>query len=239
MIDVCLVTKNDIETVPGLEHVPVNNLIIEKSEPLAWARYHAIQKVTTEIFAFIDDDVELDPSWFATLRPHIEKAEVGAVQGRLNNVGLGPEWSEALKKPYRKPRSLELGDRGFTHNTLFKTELVRGWIPNKSVSAWEDFELTNHVLERGFQFLQVSTESSHKTSWEKSRKNIRWGVSGRKKIYPSKRDSVTQVIKKSVWIIRVLFSFKIGWREKIFRIHFNFWAIINHLNYLRSSRKNE
>ena len=80
-IDVCLVTKNNITNVNGLEHVSVNKLIIETSKPLGLARMRAIHKVTTPIFGFIDDDVELDENWFETLLPHIKDPDVGAVQG--------------------------------------------------------------------------------------------------------------------------------------------------------------
>ena len=68
-LDICLVTKNGVTSIKGLNSIPENRLIVETSTPLALARMRAIQRVKTEWFAFIDDDVEISVSWYKTLKP--------------------------------------------------------------------------------------------------------------------------------------------------------------------------
>ena len=234
-IDVCLVTKNNINEVDGIEHVPVNHLIIETSAPLALARKRAIEKVRTPIFAFVDDDVELDETWFDTLISHMQDPTVGAVQGILSTKGLGVKWDKALKKYKGDPIILKLGERGFTHNALIKTELVRDWNPPENLSSWEDYDLTTHILKKGYSWLRVPTESMHRNSWKKTWKNAQWGISGRKRYYPYRKDSVVQIIRKTIWIIRVVFSMKMNWREKIFRVYFSIATIWAHMKWLYKS----
>jgi glycosyltransferase involved in cell wall biosynthesis len=155
-IDVCLVTKDPrVRSVKGLEHVPVNKLIIERSKPLALARAKAIRKVTTEFFAFIDDDVEISKEWFKTLTAYM-KPDVGAVQGTLLIKGLGKVWDNALNKSKRRIYELHLGQRGFLHNTLIRTELVRDWNPPPDLSAFEDYHLTPTCFKEGLS-LDCST----------------------------------------------------------------------------------
>ena len=234
-IDVCIVTKNDIRTVKGLEYVPLNKLIIETSKPLALARMRAIHKVTTPIFAFIDDDVELDEDWFETLISHMKNPSVGAVQGVLSTKGFGENWDKALKKDREAPRVLKLGERGFTHNTLIKTELVKDWIPPEDLSSWEDYDLTAHILKNGCSWVKVSTSSRHRNSWKKAWKNAQWGIAGRKRYFPTRTDSVKQISRKLIWIIRVVFSMKMNWRQKIFRVYFSIATIWAHMKWLYTS----
>ena len=43
-IDVCIVTINH-STPKGLDHIPINNIIVETSEPIGYARMKAIKQV--------------------------------------------------------------------------------------------------------------------------------------------------------------------------------------------------
>ena len=224
-IDVCLVTKNDMQTIHGLEYIPLNNLIIETSTPLALARKRAIQKVTTSWFAFIDDDVKIDESWFKTLASYTEKPNIGAVQGILCVKGLGKKWDRALNEPSKKSICLKLGERGFTHNTLIRTELVRDWIPPLNLSAWEDYSLTQHILSKGYQWKTVPTKSNHEKTWRGVWKNAIWSVKGRKNIFPSKLDSLKQILRHTIWIIRVGLSFNMSWRVKVYRTYLSLAVI--------------
>ena len=231
-IDVCIVTKTPLSQIKGLEHIPVNNLIIETSTPLALARMRAIQKVKSKIFAFIDDDVELDESWFETLIPYFQDPTVGAVQGILSSKGFGSKWDKALKNEKVSPIILKFGQRGFTHNTLIKTESVKDWIPDKDLSAWEDYDLTVHIMNKKLSWIRVSTDSYHCGSWRKIWKNASWGIKGRKVYFPSRRDSFIQIFRKLIWTIRVTLSLKIHWRVKLYRIYFNMATIWAHMKWL-------
>lgn len=232
MIDVCLVTKNDVKTIKGLEYIPFNKLIIEKSIPLGLARKISIQKVTTGWFAFIDDDVKIDEGWFKTLSGYMEDPKIGAIQGMLDITGLGEEWDKALNKSNKKIRFLKLGERGFTHNTLIKTELVKDWDPPSDISAWEDYLLTQHILKKGYKWIIIPTQSKHEKTWNGIRKKAIWGIKGRKKIFPSKKDSLKQLIKYSIWITRSFFSINIPWKVKIYRTYLSLSIMKTHIDYL-------
>lgn len=231
-IDVCLVTKNDVQNIPGLDYIPLNNLIIETSTPLALARKRAIQKVSTSWFAFIDDDVKIDEEWFKTLANHTEDPLMGAIQGILCVEGLGEEWDKALNKSGKKPRSLKPGERGFTHNTLIRTELVKDWDPPPHLSAWEDYSLTQHILGKGYQWQTIPVKACHEKSWRGVWENAIWGVEGRKNTFPSKRDSLKQILRRMIWIIRVGLSLNTSWRVKAFRIYFNLAVIYGNIRHL-------
>jgi glycosyltransferase involved in cell wall biosynthesis len=218
-IDVCLVTKDPrVRSVKGLEHVPVNKLIIERSKPLALARAKAIRKVTTEFFAFIDDDVEISKEWFKTLTAYM-KPDVGAVQGTLLIKGLGKVWDNALNKSKRRIYELHLGQRGFLHNTLIRTELVRDWNPPPDLSAFEDYHLTQHVLKKGYRWIVVPTDSYHRKTWKQVWGNAIWAMEGWKKLNPSPTLRLAKIIKYLVFIVRRLLSFPLNPGESIYSIY--------------------
>jgi glycosyltransferase involved in cell wall biosynthesis len=228
-IDVCLVTKRNIKRVKGLEFIPINKLIVETSKPLAYARMRAIHRVESEWFAFIDDDVEIDKEWFDTLTKYIG-TNVGAVQGILLVKGLGKKWDEALNKTKRGIMELKLGQRGFTHNTIIRTDLVKDWIPSrKDLSSYEDFEISRHVMEKGFKWLIVPTKSCHLVSWFKVWKNSIWAMHGWKKINPSGRLLMEEVFKRTFYVLRCLITLPINPRYKMYAIFQNvacIWGLI-------------
>ena len=189
-IDVCLVTKNpDIKTIKGLEYVPVHDLITERSRPLGLARMKAIQKVKTEWFAFIDDDVEIGPDWFRTVYSSIDP-EVGAVEGLLFDYGFGFELDRELNdkkiSSYSScPYELKPGERGKTHNVLIRTNIVRDWAPSRGdLSAFEDYEITQHILSKGYKWMLIPEFlGKHKKGWDHEKASARWGLEGRVKLF--------------------------------------------------------
>jgi glycosyltransferase involved in cell wall biosynthesis len=219
-IDVCLVTKNKVNTIKGMEFIPINNLIIETSTPLALARMRSIQKVETEWFAFIDDDVEIDENWFETLKAYTQGTKVGAIQGMLLVKGLGGKWDQALNSIGRYAHDIKLGNRGFTHNTLIRTEIVKDWIPPQNLSAYEDYVLTQYILRKGYRWINVPTISYHKKTWKKVWKNAIWATASRKELWPATKDNLIQILKNFISILRVVFSLNMNWRVKIYRTYF-------------------
>ena len=229
-IDVCLVTKRSVNTVKGLKYIPLNKLIIEKSKPLGLARMRAIQKVSTEWFAFIDDDVSILPKWFESLSKFIDE-DVGAIQGIMRNYGFGGDLDKELflweLKNNKKIKSLKIGERGFTHNTLIRTDLVRDWKPSrKDLSAFEDYELTQHILNKGFKWLIIPNFRAlhYKTLLEVWTKAV-WGIKNWKKIGNTKE--IGNMKKLSThparWIFRtalLLFSPNIPLKVKLFLVYF-------------------
>ena len=182
-VDVCLVTKSDISSSweRRLRYIPYNRLIIDRSSPLGQARARAIGKVETEWFVFIDDDVCVTRSWFSQIRTCVNP-KVGAVQGAMWNVGLG-RWNKIGEKPSR-PFKLKFGDRGMTHNTLIRTSLVQDWKPSRpNLSSWEDYEITQHILRKGYDWIVCPVDAYHVKSFIEKWKTVKWGIQGWKKIF--------------------------------------------------------
>jgi len=201
-----------------MEFIPVNNLIIETSTPLALARMRSIQKVKTEWFAFIDDDVEIDENWFETIKPYTKKTDVGATQGSLLIKGLGDKWDNALNSRTVFQQELKIGERGCTHNTLIRTELVKDWVPPQNLSAWEDYSLTQHILNKGYRWVVIPTKSHHTKSWKNIWKNIFWGIKGENEFFPSRKHNLIRIIKMMARMFRAIISTKKHWRVKIYLV---------------------
>lgn len=197
-VDVCLVTKEDTISEgwkETLKYIPLNKLIVEHSTPLGLARMRAIQKVETEWFIFLDDDVYITKKWFSEISKHIDD-KVGAVQGFPIYKGAG-KWDTVLNalRP-SNPSSLSLGERGKTHNVLIKTDLVKDWRPSRpDLSSWEDYEITQHILKKGVKWMVCPVDTFHLRSFKKILKNVGWNVHGwRKTINPEPKTVVNKLL---------------------------------------------
>ncbi len=170
-IDVVCVTKDNPPEwwYQNLKVLPVNKLILERSYPLSEARMKGIQKVETEWLLFLDDDVQLCPNWFSEASKFL-LPKVGAVSGRELIYGMGKKVEVELnRRRLREPNHyLKKGNRGTTVNTLLRTDVVRDWRPSLSVSAMEDYLLTQHVLAKGYGWLDVKLPSWHTRTWRKA-----------------------------------------------------------------------
>lgn len=234
-LDICLVTKKGVTSIKGLNSIPENRLIVETSTPLALARMRAIQRVKTEWFAFIDDDVEISVSWYKTLKPYMDKPDIGAVEGILLTKGLGKPWDDALNDAPRQTTELHIGDRGFTHNTLIRTRLVRDWKPPPFVSAYEDYLLTQHVLRKGYRWLKVPTRSIHRKTWKKIWNNVTWAIEGRHKVVPLPFNGFIRIIKHFIYSLRILVSYTMNSHLKQYQIFFQMACIYGYLKTARHS----
>lgn len=162
-------------------HVPMEKLrIIESEANLATARKIGISEVDTEVFAFVDSDIELCQDWQKKMNPMMQLDNVGAVQGTELDVydarELNPEVKELIQ-----PSSLTLGKivryglfnliRGMTTQTLIKTSIVSDWQPGSSLTSFEDFSLTQHVLSRGYKWRRAEGVVSVHHKYPKEDKN--------------------------------------------------------------------
>jgi hypothetical protein len=225
-IDVCVVTKNN-KKPRGLENVPINNVIIETSKPLGLARMKAIQKVETPNFAFVDDDVIIGENWFKTVFSSMND-KVGAVHGNTVNVGLGHWITNGFRKHnVTKYRTLKLGQRGFTTCTLIKTSLVKDWVPStKDLSSYEDYEITQHILNKGHKWLSIPTDSLHKTDWKHISKSAVWGSEGWLKVCnPSKKEILIFILKKILAPFKFI-TYEYNMPIFVFQLYQNLYSII-------------
>jgi len=229
-IDVCLVTKKS--KIPqwwlkNLERVPLNNLIVETSTPLAMARMRAIQKVQTEWFAFIDDDVVIGKRWIDQVTKAITP-KTGAVETYLRILAPSP-WQYVFDERFRRLKSfnLKLGQRGYTVATLIKTDLVRDWKPSrKDLTSFEDYELTQHVLKKGYAWTRIPAEGFHdsRSAIKLWRQSV-WAIEGEKKATRLTGYKLAKNTIRSLWGIAYnfgrLFYYFLYRRKNIYQIQYS------------------
>jgi glycosyltransferase involved in cell wall biosynthesis len=227
-IDVCIVTRS----AEAVNHIVkkfknsdfVNKIIIETSKPLGLARMKAISKVSTEWFAFIDDDIVIQDAdkWITDVTSYITP-EVGALEGTDLVVGLGKKWDSAINR-YRMsltktPVKLDNGKwaRGYTTNTLIRTAIVKDWKPSdESLEAFEDLELTKHIQEQGYDWLKVPVVVFHVKTWRGLYKNALW--QGRTLNYSTlytKREKVSNITQNMIHLLRCTIDPRLNLSSKV------------------------
>jgi glycosyltransferase involved in cell wall biosynthesis len=143
---------------------------------LAFARQLAIEVVNTEWFVFVDADVELCEDWAIHMYSNLillNDEKIGAIFGCLYRNEEQEEYlCECAKIEEEKHRM-------YTHNTMIKTELVKDWIPPKEVNAYEDYLLTQHIIQKGYKCFKIPVISFHNHS-SSTWKEATWAGAGAK-----------------------------------------------------------
>ncbi len=139
-----------------------NAKIFQTLANLASARKIGITQVDTRYFAFIDDDIEISEGWFAELISLIKREkQVAAIQGSVRYYVDFIEKASARAQKFelslRKGHMKEIAGRGLTNNTVLMTEIVRDFNPPSTIHSWEDFLLTQHVIKKGYKWVETDT----------------------------------------------------------------------------------
>ena len=218
-VDVCVVTR-DGKLPKGLECLPVKNIIIETSFPIGLARKRAIEKVSTEWFAFIDDDVEITPEWFPICSLFI-KDGVGAVNDTDSYKGLGVFDRVIFNGPII-PKEVTYKGRLNGNNILIKTDLVRDWFPDENRRCYEDLTIGRHVLSKGYKKIVTPALCYHGKDWGSVKRSALWARREYTKMYSISvfRIVVRKIIEPLKHLVYggILYS--------IFTSYSNFWLII-------------
>jgi glycosyltransferase involved in cell wall biosynthesis len=218
-IDVCVCTR-DGKLPQGLENIPINKLIINKDKPIGIARMNCIKEVTTPIFAFIDDDMIIDEYWFNMLYPIISKEDIGAVCGITTGKGFG--WFSPYFYDAMGLKELKFGERIYTGNTLIKTEYVKDWVPTYGLNCYEDLEIGNHIMNKGYNVMFVPSTTIHYKSWKQLSRTAKWSGYRYREVY---KQNVLHITAS-----RVLAIFKVlilrGIPASIYVMYRNFWFLI-------------
>jgi len=148
---------------------------IETSTPISKARRNCVKNTNAEYVLFVDDDVSVTRKILSELFSALSK-DVGAVEGVPFVTGLGGRFDHALNNRKRK-KSLQHGDRGYTIVTLVRKELVQDWDP-KSLSSYEDYSLTQHILSKGYNWVTTPISAFHIKTWGRQAKNRLWLIRG-------------------------------------------------------------
>jgi hypothetical protein len=166
-VDVCVVTLRGLsqEFYDTLHKaVPVNHIIVDRTtKPLGKAREAVIQKVETDKFVFVDDDVYLPPNWYTDIMKFWTGDDIGWVEGW--SVPSQPPWYAKwtmCQFKDAKTQSIPYNGRGFTLDTVIKTKLVRDWVSPQNLDFFEDLALSNFVITKGYKILRVPVKSEHR-----------------------------------------------------------------------------
>ena len=125
----------------------------------ARARQELIERVDTEWFAFVDDDVNLRPDWWSTVTGMIDP-DVGAVEGLWSYLAGDKrvdDYTRAMARLvglFRRESWRDRIDRAFTGDTLVRTDAVKG-IHMPNLPVWEDEYIRMHVERNGYKWVRT------------------------------------------------------------------------------------
>jgi hypothetical protein len=140
--------------------IPVHHILTSSVEGLARARQKLIERVDTEWFAFVDDDVRLRSDWWTTVTGMIGP-NVGGVEGLWSYLAGDKrvdDYTRAmaqLSRLLRRESWRDRIDRAFTGDTLVRTEAVKN-IRMPNIPLWEDEYIRRWVEKSGFKWLRTA-----------------------------------------------------------------------------------
>lgn len=201
-IDICVVSRNN-RLPKGLEYIPVNNLITSNIIPIGKAREDCIKKVTTEWFAFIDDDIEISEQWFNTIKLYIND-NIGAICGVDYYKGI---WlfDKYIYNGSMVPKEITFFGRLTGNNTLIKTEYMKDWKSRENLECYEDLVIGRHILDKNKKILLVPAICYHHKNWFGVAKSAIWAGMYFKREHPDIFKPI-YIIKKFLEPIKILFT---------------------------------
>ena len=169
-MDVCVVSLRGLsqEFYDSVSKaIPINNLIVDsKTKPLGKAREAVIRKVETERFVFLDDDVYPPPNWYSDIMKFWTSDDIGWIEGWA--VPSQPPWYSKWALSRFNGASIHLipyNGRGFTLDTVIRTQYVRDWVSPPDLDFFEDLALSNFVISKRYKVLRVPVKSEHRISY--------------------------------------------------------------------------
>lgn len=189
------------------EYFPVEVLIDKGGR--AKSREIGIRAVQTEWFLFVDSDVILCENWFVKAKKYIDD-NVGAIWGAaLQRSPTDAARYKAMSRLYGKDElwiAVKAGRRrGLTHDTLIRTEAVKGIIMPAWLHVLEDQFTRQHIESKGYRWLSVPDPYCYHFAQgqDRPRDYYLFGWCGKKIGFLRKRDILMYLIwgiPKSLWI---------------------------------------
>jgi hypothetical protein len=221
-VTVCIPTlesKNKIQLF--LEQISLDNpnitIMISNVKPL------------TKYFIFLDDDIIYKKGLIKLLYDSIIKIKslkIGAVQGSTQPIGFGKKWDSALENTIEVVQKVSFGKRFMTSNAIIKTDAVKDWKPDASVSGCEDWHLTNYLLNLGYCIFIIPANVKHKTSFSKIRLNARWFARGFIHVF-DRGETIKYILKLLLGIMKALVFIPDNWRKSLFILYQNSFVVKN------------
>jgi glycosyltransferase involved in cell wall biosynthesis len=173
----------------GLDKLLYYNIVVVVREPdnfcLAWARRLGVNYTTQRYVCYVDDDVVLGDDYFIPVLKKIEELERSyptfAIEGIMHTYSPGKKEPSLYEE-----KTLVKGERGCTHNTTIPRETLLSWKPVYTF-AFEDWHLTQHVLELGGIWLRMKSpivtchyhgiDTWKRTAWDVAGERMTRGMS--------------------------------------------------------------
>jgi glycosyltransferase involved in cell wall biosynthesis len=142
-----LSTDNTIGIIGEFDTKFHNVKVVYDGGTRATARQKGIEEVETDWFVFVDSDVVLCKNWYEKAITHVSE-DVGAV------------WGIEVWSTIKNPRTLRLflwvtrkifELRGGTHDTLIRTDLVKGIEIPADLHVFEDAFVKSWIEKKGFK----------------------------------------------------------------------------------------
>lgn len=145
------------KTLEVVRSVFPNAQIYQTDANLPSARRIGITHVDTTYFAFIESDIELYEGWFRKTMSLINSdQQIGAVQGFTRYHPVYMDKQRVFDLAHRKIPVREITERGFAHDAVINTELVRDFNPPPATHSWGDYLMTQHITRKGYKWLETS-----------------------------------------------------------------------------------
>ena len=174
--------------------VPVS---LECSSPISEARKNCIKNAKSNFVLFVDDDVKFFGSVLKQLVSELND-DVGAVEGVPLVKGLG-KWFDYALNGRARSRELTRGQRGYTIVTLLRKTVVEDWNPPEQLTSYEDYDLTQHIIKKGYRWVTTPVHAFHFKNWRKLAKNCLWCCRGYKQTFtPNMKQKTVEVLKHLV-----------------------------------------
>lgn len=149
-------TDGTLEYLKGSPRVSIVN---DPAGTRATARQKGIDRVRTEIFAFVDSDVVLPSDWYGTIRPFLEQ-DVGGVCGFAVPTERH-NWNmyRSMAALYRTGSVAGLAKYGFlnTSAALLRKSSLRGISIPREFHSLDDYYIGSYIKSMGFRVKSMAS----------------------------------------------------------------------------------
>jgi len=175
----------------------------------AKAREIGINLVKTDWFLFLDSDVILCDNWFKKASKHIQEGVGGIWGAALQRSQTDLARYKAMSRLYGKDElwiAVKAGrKRGLTHDTLIRTEAIKGIRIPVWLHVLEDHYIRQHIESKGYKWLSIPEAYClhFAQGQERARDYYLFGWCGKKIGFLKTKDILMYLIygfPKSAWI---------------------------------------
>ncbi len=152
--------------------------VLRDDVSLGSARMKGVEYADSDVILFIDSDIAIPSGWYDNISRYWDE-DVGMLFGRTidtNKYGKIKRYKIQRDFNDSRCRILSEGDRGFTHNTFIRRDLIKD-LDISEYNAWEDYIITQHILEQDFSVIETQDIVWHLHS-EVNCAKVGWNIQG-------------------------------------------------------------